>query len=258
MLANPTQPTVERRTFNDYANQYPNAVIMPGFRLVGSAPTPKKPIVIVLQSVIGAGKSTLLEILRVELGQTFKADEIVVIPEPVDIWIKTGALADYAKDIKNMCCEFQMFAFATRIKAVRAAYKATPHARVYIIERDPNADKIFMKMLEADGFADSRRMARYLLTWDTWTEFWPFEPTHTIFLKPTLDECQKRVAIRDRDGEYIVSFDYQSKLLKQHEIFFATECKTPVLTIEENGDYRVVGSEVRAKIIKQIREFAGL
>lgn len=216
------------------------------------------PKVVVLQSIIGAGKSTLLEILRVELSQFYSADEIVIVPEPVDVWEKTGALVDYYADVANMCCEFQMFAFATRINAVRRAYEKNPNAKIYIIERDPNADKIFMEMLKADGYVSERRMERYLMTWRTWMEFWPFEPTHSIFLKPSLDECQKRVALRARDGEKTVDRDYQYHLLKQHEKFFATECTTPVLTVEEDGDYRVVGSAVRARLIAQIRKFVGV
>ena len=66
--------------------------------------------------------------------------------------------------------------------------------------------------------------------WDLLTTLVPVSPNKFVYLKPSLQECQKRVRRRGRKGESAITLDYQSKLRSLHEKFFAE--KRDVIVIE--------------------------
>lgn len=228
---------------------------IPGFVVVRT----KKPIVVVVQGLIGCGKSTLLEILANDLRDC--GLKVVTIPEPVELWKSVGALQDFYKHMQTYgnACKFQMFAFATRIRTVREAYNRAPDADVYIIERDPETDyHIFAEMLRKDGLISEVEMEMYRLTWEAWTQMWPFLPTHTLMLEPSVDACMKRVRERDREGEEDLPETYQEKLLEQHYVFIAKHCITPVKRVRGDADYRPVDSVARKELVQGFKEFIGI
>lgn len=230
---------------------------IPSYNVVGGSII--QPIVVVVQGLIGCGKSTLLEILAQDLRNC--GLKVVIIPEPVELWKRVGALMDFYKHmhIHGNACKFQMFAFATRINHVRKTYAKDPNADIYIIERNPESDYyIFAQMLYNDGLFDDVEMEMYKLTWEEWMQMWPFKPTHTLMLDPSVKACMDRVAERARAGEDSIPESYQQKLLAQHEIFIKKHCGTPVYRVQGDADYRKEGSKERLDLVQKFKNFVGI
>ncbi len=231
---------------------------VPSSKVVGGL-TSGRPVVVVVQGLIGCGKSTLLNILAEDLRDC--GLKVVVIPEPVELWKRTGALQDFYTHMNDHgnACKFQMFAFATRIRTVSEAYLKDPDADVYIVERDPETDyHIFATMLHKDGLFTDVEMEMYKLTWEPWTRMWPFLPTHTLMLDPSVNACMQRIRERNRDGEQGLPRAYQEKLLAQHEVFIKRHCITPVHRIKGDADYRPAGSKARVELLREFKEFVGI
>lgn len=211
-----------------------------------------KPLVIAVRGEIGAGKSTLLANLKQDLT-AYGFRKVLVVPEPSDVWVATGALQDFYKSPEHRALEFQMFVFVTRIRAGRKAYLENPDADVIVLERTPDDDRyIFMEKLHRDGLVDDARMKRYIMTWEGWMEQWPFVVTHTLYVCPTIEACMSRVHERARDGETTVSAEYQQGLRDCH-IEYLSRCPTPVLTLRTDIDWRV--NPHREAVSKQVAEF---
>lgn len=211
------------------------------------------PKVLVVEGNIAAGKSTLTELLRKRLTPFFH--KIVVINEPVELWVSTGALTAFYKDIKGKAYEFQTFVFISRIKAVREAYEKDPDADLYIIERCPYTDyHIFAAMLHKSGGLEDYQMVMYDIWWNEWMRLWPFKITHVIHLAPGIEKCQERNRIRNRTGEDAVDTEYQVRLAKQHEIFLTTKCPHPIYTLSSKIDYRNDMDE-QNRIITEVLQF---
>jgi deoxyadenosine/deoxycytidine kinase len=209
------------------------------------------PKVLVIQGEIGAGKSTLLQLLSASLP-TDRFPRVVVIREPSELWTSTGALEDFYRDPKRNALSFQMFAFITRINLVYDTYKADPHADLYIVERSPDSDLIFAELQLATGSMTQMEYDRYLITWKGWQRMWPFAPTHTLYLCPSINACMTRVHNRARVGESTVSSDYQTQLREAHEQYMST-CTTPVLRVHHDTDWRK-GTE-RDQLLDSIVKF---
>ena len=198
----------------------------------------RKPDVIVVEGLIAAGKSTFVNILKQQLSPYY--NKIVIVPEPVDIWIKTGSLVDFYADMKGKAYEFQTFVVVTRIKTVLEAYEKNKDADLFIIERSPYTDRyIFGEMLYRDGMISEHQMTKYEVWWDLWIKIWPFQISHIIHLFPGIEEAQKRCRARLRDGEIAVSTEYQTKLLDRHQEFFnSSNCPYPVFILDTPDDFR--------------------
>jgi len=212
-------------------------------------------IVVVLDGAIGAGKSTLLQILGTELGKKYK---VVTVPEPVDLWTSTGALADFYRDVKGKAYEFQTFTFATRIQKLQEAWENNPDADIYIIERSPLSDRyMFVEMLHDTGHFTDHQLQKYEIWWNVWIKLWPITPTHFIHIHPGLDACMNRVENRAREGENTIDTNYQQNLIAKHEKFFKTRCPCPHLELNCTSDYRPIGPE-REQLLEKIKKFLNL
>ena len=211
------------------------------------------PRVLVVEGKIAAGKSTLVKILQQRLAPFYR--KIVIVPEPVELWESTGALAAFYKDIKGKSYEFQTFVFISRIKVVREAFEKDPDADLYIIERSPYTDyHIFAAMLHKSGHLEDYQMVMYDIWWNMWMRLWPFMITHVLHLDPGVAKCQERNRIRNRTGEDAVDSDYQTKLGAQHDIFFATQCPHPVHTLKSQVNY-CTDMDEQDRIVVGIKEF---
>lgn len=175
----------------------------------------REPVVIVVNGLIGAGKSTLINLLGLKL--TEKGYRVAVVQEPVEEWKKMGALQAYGADIKGMAYKFQTLVFATRVIACNKAYERHPDVDVFILERSVQSDKLFMRMLREDGFVSDLEWDMYGVWADTWEGMMPFSPTVFFYLKPSLQECMRRLKVRARDGEGGITSEYQTKLERLHD-----------------------------------------
>ena len=147
---------------------------------------------------IGAGKSTFLEKLKNEFPDAY------FVPEPVDEWStivdENGKtiLERYYEDPKRYAFSFQMMAFITRIKLLKAA----PKDRLVITERSVFTDReIFAKMLHDSGKIEQIEYSIYLRWFDELVGSLKIDGI--IYLKTGHLTCFNRIKSRNRPGEHI-------------------------------------------------------
>lgn len=221
--------------------------------------------VVVIDGVIGAGKSTLIE----KASSDFKDRgwNVIVVKEPVEQWKESGLLQKFYGDPKRYAYLFQTVAFSSRIKENLLAYKQYIHSAgndscskgtLFLLERSPLTDPLFMNILYDLGNVNDIEMDSYREWCDTWIDLMPYKPHLFVYLRPSLDECMRRLNERSREGEDKVSIGYQSLLQDKHDKFFGngtvklkdgTESKSIVL--ETNSNYRD-NREVREEIVTEI------
>lgn len=198
----------------------------------------KTPIAISIDGEIGAGKTTLLELLVrgfKDLGLT-----AVIVSEPVNVWKDIGILQafydpNHSLEVQGMVAYiFQTFTFVTRVDETINVVEANPDADVFILERSVLTDRfIFMELQRV--ISGPMLMAMYEYWWRMWNRIMPLQPSKFIYLKPTLENCQARVAKRAREGEVNdqeadevdtkasarggVSAAYQARLRRVHEAY---------------------------------------
>ena len=203
--------------------------------------------------MIGAGKTTLLQQLQRVLES--KGLRVVCVPEPVDIWNETGALASFYNDIAGKAYEFQTFAYATRCIGLAKTVEDHPEADVFLIERSVISDRhLFVRMLQDDGKFTELQTTMFDYWHRCWDRLLPFDcPTGFIYLAPSLETTLDRIRNRNRAGE-LVSEEYQMKLMEKHEEVFGSGLAplhqeesilllsngtvSPVLRVYSDADYR--------------------
>jgi deoxyadenosine/deoxycytidine kinase len=196
----------------------------------------KPPIVIALDGEIGAGKTTLIKLLASYFNSI--GLKTVAVLEPVDDWKEKGILQEfYQEKIRRdlVTYVFQTYTFVTRIEEILQAFDNNPDAQIFILERTVMTDRYVFMENQRDVVEASRvaLMQMYEKWWKMWTRLMPFEITHHIYLKPSLEECMTRVNSRAREGEVVkkeaapdkakgvggVSREYQAILRETHEAF---------------------------------------
>ena len=178
--------------------------------------------IIIVEGVIGAGKTVLLSLLAE--GFAARGKNVCVIPEPVEVWRDSGALERFYRDPARYAYEFQTFVFSTRVRAIREAVRANPSADVYLLERSPATDRIFMALQAIDEV--EQRM--YELSCGTWEALLPIDLTQAIvlYLKPSIEVCMGRLMRRARAGEVtasgatLVAQTYQEQLQDAHDAYY--------------------------------------
>lgn len=155
-------------------------------------------MIISVEGNIGAGKSTFLE----KLKQSFP--EAYFVPEPVDEWSTivdnngTTILERYYADPKKYAFSFQMMAFITRIKLLKAA----PKDKLVITERSVFTDReIFAKMLHDSDKIEDIEYAIYLKWFDELVG--DLKIDKIVYLKTSHLTCFNRIKSRNRQGEHI-------------------------------------------------------
>lgn len=224
--------------------------------------TARGPRFFIIEGSIGAGKSTLLQQVQRVLER--RGWTVTLVPEPVDLWVSTGALAAFYQDPATRAYEFQTFVYATRIQRIREYVQAHPRTDVFLIERSVVSDRhLFAHLLEEDGCFTPLQSTLYRHWVELWNHLLPFTaPDGFIYLAPSVDATLQRIQRRGREGE-TVSRDYQEKLHRRHEQVFGRgldrpserlnprwegldvaltpicgEPSTPVLRLFSDDDYR--------------------
>jgi len=193
---------------------------------------------VVVEGEIGAGKTELIRGMGAALAARGLA--VCTILEPVAQWHETGALQRFYADPARHAYAFQTFVFATRVLAIAAAVEAAPAADVYLLERSPATDQLFMRI--QPGASDPVEAEMYRAWCGAWERLLPAAvglggpgrpPTaQVLYLRTSLARCMGRTAARRRPGEVAaegsasaekgpgVTLEYQTLLRRAHERFF--------------------------------------
>lgn len=180
----------------------------------------KRPIVVDVNGIIGAGKTTYIRRME-EMFRTRSNLKVVVIPEPVEEWLKSGMLQLFYEDKARWAYEFQTVVLFTRIRVVIETMKDNPDADMFIMERSYVVDKLFMLCLVEDGSVSEQTMNNY----SSWSEFvanklMPCIQTLFLYLRAPTSTCMERVTKRNRLGEEHITLEYQERLAKHHDEMF--------------------------------------
>ena len=185
----------------------------------------KKPFVVVVDGIIAAGKSTYIEMLNLHLRK--RGWKVTVVKEPVDGWVSSGILERFYNDTSRWGYHFQTRTFTDRIMANCRAYEENPDSDIFILERSPMTDPLFMEMLHDRGSIDDLEFADYQSWGKLWYKLMPYQPNLFVYLTPSVEKCMERLAIRNREGEGGIEKDYQIDLQKKHDQIFSQ----PIITI---------------------------
>ena len=194
-----------------------------------------------LEGNIGSGKSTLISLLEKKniLNETF-LNNIVYLPEPVDIWstIKdetdTTILEKFYADQDKYAFPFQMMAYISRIAQIRQTIRKNPYV-ILITERSVYTDKnVFAQMLYNNKKIEKVNYEIYLKWFDEFTRELPLNGI--IYLKTDPEICNKRISERNRKGE-TVPLDYSIQCHNYHEEWL-NKTKSPVLVLDGNRSHK--------------------
>ena len=223
----------------------------------------RKPFVVVVDGLIGSGKTTLIGVLFKELSA--RGWNVTVVKEPVDKWHSTGILQRFYADPKRWGYHFQTTAFHDRVVENLEMFQRHGHTSdIFILERSPFTDTLFMELLYEAGDVDDLEMQDYQRWWKLWYKVMPYQPDLFVYLKPELEECMRRLKARNRSGEEGVSVDYQRRLEGKHDKFFAgdtvqiSECSSvKCVKIETNENFKDE-PHVRDKITTMFEQMIGI
>lgn len=157
----------------------------------------------VVEGEIGAGKTVICQEIANELRAAGK--KVCLILEPVDCWRDIGILKKFYDDRARHAYGFQTFVYATRVLAIERAIEAEPKADIYLLERSPATDQIFME-LQRD-LLDEVEMKMYETWCASWQQFLRVDisKARVLYLKPSLEQCMSRTKARAREGELKLS-----------------------------------------------------
>lgn len=194
-------------------------------------------IIISLDGNIGAGKTTLLNEIRKNIP------EIHYVDEPVGQWTALrnesgkNLLELFYEDKKRWSYTFQNCAILTRLLNIQKAIDkvSEQHAAPQIIltERSILTDKyVFAEMLRHSGDIDALEWDLYNSWFDTFGSKLPTKAV--IYISTSAETAKKRIGIRNRAGEDLISLDYLNLLDEQHKKWIHnTELPTLILSTED-------------------------
>jgi deoxyadenosine/deoxycytidine kinase len=224
----------------------------------------KKPLVYILVGLISAGKSTT----GFNTSQSFNSSKnrkVKFVPEPVEIWEKSGMLAlfykSFAKAIgKDTIFEpllFQMTAFSTRVVAIKKAFISDPDADAFILDSFMTVDRdVFTRMLIDSGRIPQDQLPFYDLVYQNWHDIVmpELEITRYIFLDVDPSNCLVRKETRDRESEKTsVSLEYLQELNRYFKKFINKDgIYEKLITINANGNQENVAMQIRDIIEKDL------
>jgi len=175
------------------------------------------PKIITVDGIIAAGKSTLSTILKREFNK--KGLSVQVVDEPVNKWVSTGVLNAFYEDQDGWAFTFLVSAVNDMITVCNDALQ-TP-ADVYILDRTPFSVLFFVELLQKRQVLDPLEVDLFTeiyvrLIKDLYPVF--NSPDVSIYLRPPVHECMKRLQQRNRDAENNhISEEYQRELQEIHD-----------------------------------------
>lgn len=216
--------------------------------------------ILVIDGEIAAGKSTLCQKVVEHLnGKGIRAAAVL---EPVDEWIRTGTLQRFYENPSMYIFEGQIYIMSTLVKAFEDARKRNPDADVFVLERSVETCRhVFYEIIKDDLVPGRREMFESFYTWLVEpTLVYNSHLTKHVYLKPSIEICQQRLRLRNRDAESSVSSDYQAKL-RSKTVEYLTTLVDPskLLVIDEDHeteiDYRDLANEGVSPLMERIEQF---
>ena len=176
------------------------------------------PAIVSIEGNIGSGKSTFINYL----SKLFDKKEVVIVPEPVKEWEgicdKDGKsmLVHFYEDQTRNAFSFQMMVYISRLACLKKAIKSNPWAKIIITERCLETDRnVFAKMLYHEG---KIREVDYQIYCRWFDEFHKnLIPSYYIYIRASARICTERIAIRSRDGESGIPYEYLEKCGGNHD-----------------------------------------
>jgi deoxyadenosine/deoxycytidine kinase len=188
-------------------------------------------LIYVIEGEIGAGKTELAKAIAAKIES--KGLRVCLILEPVEVWRSVGILGRFYQDPARFGYSFQTYVYATRVLAIAKAVQDNPSAHVYLLERSPATDHIFLELQRE--LVDPVEMAMYYTWCKTYDLLLPIDlkSARVLYLRTSLHVCMSRLSNRNRAGEIAengqtkhdgsatggVSIEYQQRLRRAHEQF---------------------------------------
>lgn len=193
-----------------------------------------QPLVFVVDGNIASGKSTIISKLRTKL---------VLVKEPLDLWIESGIFEKYNQDRPRYAYTFQTYALVTRIQSAIAAYREHGDDAVYLFERSWFTDRIFAEANYKAGYFTDLEWRLYQDWYKTYEALVPFKVTSFLYLHTSARKCYARIQSRERATEELIPLSYLQLLEETHDAFFQNKnclvvhndednCFTPSATID--------------------------
>jgi deoxyadenosine/deoxycytidine kinase len=155
--------------------------------------------VFIIEGEIAAGKTELTKAIGAELRS--RGLKVVLVFEPVHKWREVGVLRKFYDDPSRWGYGFQTYVFATRVLEIVQAVTAEPDADIYLLERSPATDMIFMYAQRS--LVDPVEMQMYATWCDAFLLMLPIDlpSAKVLYLQTSLKQCMERLASRAREEE---------------------------------------------------------
>lgn len=163
-------------------------------------PSPRAPArVFVVEGEIAAGKSELVRALTSALRAA--GLRVATALEPVESWQAAGILEKFYADPARHGYGFQTYVYATRILGIADMVASAPDADVYLLERSPATDAVFMHALRAVvDPVETRMYATWRRAYDRMLPL-DLSAATVLYLRTDLGHCMARLSARARAGE---------------------------------------------------------
>lgn len=209
----------------------------------GSATNQHDLSVLVLEGNIAAGKSTMVK----RLGEIRDDGVVRVVTEPLP---PPKCLSALYMDRQKHTCTAQLFFLyhrALEVLKVWLAHLLSESASIMILDRGFVGDSLFAEMLAEEGSITEEEMVLYRELSSTITDVLPpFSATWMLWV--STEDCLKRVAKRDRQGEAAISLDYLSRLGDAHARMETKGLTQHVLSNSDCGEEEAIK---RAQMVLQ-------
>jgi len=176
------------------------------------------PIIVSVEGNIGSGKSTLLRRLKEDHTDFLQEQGIVLVQEPVDVWMNYLDPEDGESILKKFYDHPDRYAFLFQLvihdsimDAIDHAIVANPDARVLLCERSVSSShEVFMKMFRDDGEVNALEYKYYRTITDN-PNLEDYRPSHLFYLDTPVEVCMERIEVRGRENESNITEHYLDK-----------------------------------------------
>jgi deoxyadenosine/deoxycytidine kinase len=180
--------------------------------------SPGWPVIVSIEGNIGSGKSTLLRELKEHHQDFLHEHGIVLVQEPVDVWMNyldpedgESILKKFYDNPERYAFLFQLVIYESIMDAIDTAITANPDARVLLCERSVSSShEVFMKMFRDDGEVNALEYKYYRTMADN-PDLERYRPSHLFYLDTPIGVCIERIEVRGRENESNITEHYLDK-----------------------------------------------
>lgn len=172
-----------------------------------------------IEGMMSSGKSTLSVLLCDKLGYN-------LVPEPVKEWEESGILEASYTNPQMYSFPAQTVFFTSRIAAFRKvvtslASRESADPPVIVSDASPFSDKGYWNTKLAREDVNPMLHSAYLNMWNEWQNLLPIrKPSLFLYLSISVEECMKRLRLRNREAETTVDVSYLQTLKEQQDKIF--------------------------------------